>query len=51
MEYTMNLYELNAMINSLDPIKDAELIAFYEVKRTELVAIIERNIIQELSQI
>ena len=46
----MNLFELDALINSLDP-SETELLNFYQGKRKELLAQINANIIKELARI
>ena len=40
----MNLYEVSKLIKSLDPIQDAELIAFYNKKRDELLKRIDKDL-------
>lgn len=40
----MNLYEVSELIKSLDPEKDAELIAFYNKKRNELIKQINEDL-------
>jgi len=40
----MNLYEVSELIESLDPKQDADLIAFYNRKRDELLERIDRDL-------
>jgi len=44
----MNLYELDALINSLNPNTDSDLITFYQGKRTQLVETIKQNVLMKL---
>lgn len=47
----MNIYELDKLINCFDPVKDKDIIVFYQVKRLELVARIQKEVARKLEEV
>jgi hypothetical protein len=46
----MNIYQLDELINSLDPVRDKDIIIFYQVKRVELVARLQNEVERKLEE-
>jgi phosphoglycerate-specific signal transduction histidine kinase len=47
----MNIYQLDELINSLNPIEDKDLIEFYTKKRKELLEQISKTINNKLKEL